>query len=91
MEVSELNDTLMALAVAAAETNVRTANKGAEWVRREVGDPKWEEGQKVKVHDWRNHVPKDLRRLWSELPLSARLALFVVACDGANAEDWGAY
>ena len=39
-------------------------------------------------HDWKSHIPGELRRLWAELSHESRLALFVVAQKLADDEEW---
>jgi len=41
-----------------------------------------------RVHDWRNHVPHELRELWTDLNEDARLAVYLMAERRADGEEW---
>lgn len=36
---------------------------------------------------WQSHVPEDIRNLWAELPLSARMVAYVMASENAYRDD----
>ena len=48
--------------------------------------PAWEKGGKV--HDWRNYIPDDIRRLWPRLSQDARVVAVVIADMQAEKEEW---
>ena len=41
-----------------------------------------------RVHDWRSHVPHDIRPLWMKLSEETRLALYIAAKEQADSEVW---
>jgi len=41
-----------------------------------------------RVHRWQNHVPKELRELWSVLSDETKLAVYILAESGAGEEEW---
>lgn len=52
----------------------------------EFADPDWNAG--LRVHNWRNHVPSEIRALWLTFTLPQREALFHWMEDEASAEEW---
>lgn len=46
----------------------------------------WNEGGHV--HNWRNHVGENVRRIWHTLPPDVRLAIARDAEAAASAEEW---
>ena len=50
------------------------------------GKPKWDEAGRV--HDWRNHVPEEIKILWDALTWEAREVAFFMACQEADMEVW---
>lgn len=53
-------------------------------------NPRWEELQAggKRVHDWRTHIPAELRgQAWSTLSLEARTALVAMASGLADGEE----
>jgi hypothetical protein len=56
---------------------------------RDIGlqdDPQFNKARKR--HDWRNYIPDDVRSLWKEMSVEARVISFFVAEKRANAENW---
>lgn len=51
-----------------------------------VTDPDWSSA--TKVHDWRNHVPEEVREAWPGLPLIAQRVAAMVAAEAASKEEW---
>ena len=41
-----------------------------------------------RVHDWRNHVPADIKALWDDLTTEARAAVWLCAEEAASREEW---
>ena len=41
-----------------------------------------------RVHNWKNYIPLDFKKIWKELPLVARFALVIMAEEQAEAEEW---
>jgi len=41
-----------------------------------------------RVHDWRNHVPDEVIRMWDELSIDAKMVVKLMADDLAQAEEW---
>lgn len=52
----------------------------------EVDDPDW--GERDRVHNWRNHVPEDIRLAWATLGPEGRVIAFLCAYAAAEAEEW---
>jgi hypothetical protein len=48
--------------------------------------PEWELAGKV--HDWRNHIPDHVQRIWETFTLDQKAALFVWAEYDASNEEW---
>jgi len=65
---------------------LESLGKCEQWMLKSIRDPKFE--KKGRVHDWRNHVPERLRLIWFDLSDDARLAIIVVAEEGAYKEEW---
>lgn len=63
---------------------------GEAYVSREdviAGDaPRWDGAGRV--HDWRNHVPEEVKKLWPTFSEIQRKALYDWANDLASAEEW---
>lgn len=49
-------------------------------------NPDW--GNATKVHDWRNHVPLEIRSIWETFTMDQRQSLFKWAYDLASREEW---
>lgn len=41
-----------------------------------------------RVHDWRNHVPYDIKKIWKELSVEERKVIAFFAEEKASDEDW---
>lgn len=41
-----------------------------------------------RVHDWRNHVPSEIKELWPQLSMETRLAIAFMAEEIASNEEW---
>ncbi len=57
---------------------------------KEIGltdDPQFDKARKK--YDWRNHLPDEIRGLWRELSVEARVIAFFMAERRACQEDWG--
>ena len=52
----------------------------------DVDDPQWE--HPGKVHDWRNHVGRQVRAIWHTFTPEQRMVLAADADDRAGAEQW---
>lgn len=65
-----------------ADAIERGTTHGYHWLT----EPDFEDTEKC--HDWRNHVPGELQRIWSRLSQEARAAVFVCAQGAADSEDW---
>lgn len=57
-----------------------------DYLKAQAADPQW--ARTTKVHDWRNHVPEDVRALWSTFTPSQQLALVGWANGLADREHW---
>ena len=57
-----------------------------EWLKEQAVEPKWNEAGKV--HDWRNHVPPDIRKMWGSFMVVQRYALVAWADELASNEHW---
>lgn len=56
---------------------------------REIGErdnPDFDKARKC--HDWRNHIPDNVRELWSEMSVEARVVAYLMAERQAAAEEW---
>lgn len=62
------------------------ANVSFDDAMQDVLEPDFEHASKV--HDWRNHVSGAMRKWWDQMPLFAKLALYVTAEDEASCEIW---
>lgn len=54
--------------------------------RCQIDNPDWDGA--TKVHEWRNHVPDELKKMWFELSTEARVVLYYMAEKLASAEEW---
>jgi len=41
-----------------------------------------------KCHDWRNHIPDEIRSVWKEMTVESRVVTYLMAVKKANAENW---
>lgn len=41
-----------------------------------------------KVHDWKNHVPEEVRIIWSSFTTAQKLALYQWSSSLADNEEW---
>lgn len=41
-----------------------------------------------RCHDWRNHVDKDLIKMWGTLSKEAKLCIYIQARNSAEGEEW---
>ena len=55
-----------------------------------MGDPLADDmgGSPALVHDWRTHVPYDIRQIWHTLSKETRLAVAICSEYAAAAEIW---
>jgi len=53
---------------------------------REWLNPKWDEAGRV--HDWRNHVPDEVKEIWVTFTDAQKRALFAWAEELAGREEW---
>ena len=56
---------------------------------RDVGhtdDPQFNKARKM--HDWRNYVPDDVRAIWKEMSVEARIMVYLTCERQANLEKW---
>jgi len=51
-----------------------------------IDDPKFDEAKRV--HDWRNHVPFDMKDMWTRLSKETRLVIAIMAAEAADEEHW---
>jgi hypothetical protein len=51
-----------------------------------ISGPNWE--ARNRIHDWRNHVPSELRGLWFRLSFDARIVAMLFAMALADDEVW---
>lgn len=58
---------------------------GRNW-KDAIAEPDWESA--TKCHDWRNHVPLLVCDCWQEMHNEGRMAVYLMACDIAHAEEW---
>jgi hypothetical protein len=49
-------------------------------------DPQWDKAGKV--HDWRNHVPREVQEIWDKLEPLAKQAIYFMATEAAGREEW---
>lgn len=49
-------------------------------------NPEW--AMTTKVHDWRNHVPFEIRSIWETFSMDQRKALYEWANCLASMEEW---
>lgn len=54
----------------------------------EGADPRWDALGYRPVHEWRNHVPEDVRSIWSTFTREQRAAIVGWADALASAEVW---
>ena len=69
------------LAIAAENANLESAD-----LLSIVDSPAWEQAERM--YDWRNYVPTAIRDRWGELPLAAKLSVYVVAHSAIDQENW---
>lgn len=51
-----------------------------------LDDPQWDKMRRV--HEWRRYIPQVLRENWKALTAEARIAVYLMAEEQANNEDW---
>lgn len=51
-----------------------------------VIDPKFSDV--TRVHDWRNHVPKDIKEMWYGLSFETKVIVYRMASEMADQEEW---
>jgi hypothetical protein len=49
-------------------------------------NPAW--GKARRTHDWRNHVPDEVKAAWPLLTPDARVVAYVISCKLADREIW---
>ena len=52
----------------------------------EAEDPPWDKTSRV--HDWKRHVPRELVRLWGDLPTEAKIVCYILCKNVAMSENW---
>lgn len=57
-----------------------------DFIIRSANNPEWD--QATKVHDWRNHVPGNVKRMWEAFTMDQRMAIVEWAESLANCETW---
>lgn len=62
---------------------------GIERVNQEITDPDWQKtrGQRGWNKDWEQCVPEPLQKLWSELPAVAKIVIYIMARERADAHN----
>jgi hypothetical protein len=56
------------------------------WMIEAINKPEFDKA--TRVHDWRNHVPKTIEKVWSHLSEEARLVAIMMAEEEASNENW---
>lgn len=51
-----------------------------------IKNPKFE--VRYRMHNWCNYVPEEYKTLWSELSLEVRTAIYFMAQEQADKEEW---
>ena len=64
----------------------KSGSGAREWAEVCGKGPRWAE--RTTVHDWRNHVPSEIRAAWGDLGSFGRLVAFFMASEAASMEDW---
>lgn len=54
--------------------------------QEDVDDPQWDHAGRV--HDWRNHVGKEVQKIWHTFTPHQRMVLAADADDRAGNEHW---
>ena len=57
-----------------------------DYLVRECLNPDWEAGSHI--HNWRNHIPEQIRVMWDTFTRAQKLALTEWADDLAGEEHW---
>lgn len=52
----------------------------------ELDNPEFENAGRV--HDWRNHVPEEVKEQWDQLSLDAKQVAYLAAYNEAENEEW---
>jgi len=52
----------------------------------ELENPEFENAGRV--HDWRNHVPEEVKEQWDQLSVDARKVAYLTAYHEAEEEEW---
>lgn len=53
---------------------------------KKIEDPDWTINNKV--HEWRNHVPEELKEAWPFMSQTERMLVYLLAAKAASEEDW---
>ena len=53
----------------------------------QLNNPKFEQAKRV--HDWRNHVPCDFKKVWENFTEREKKIIYFMAKDLADNEVWG--
>lgn len=57
-----------------------------DYLKEEAENPQWDKAGKV--HDWRNHIPDEVREIWETFTVQQRLVLTAWADELAGREHW---
>lgn len=49
-------------------------------------NPEWENARRT--HDWRNHVPYQIKEIWSSLSKETKIIVHLITSIQANNEEW---
>jgi hypothetical protein len=52
----------------------------------ELDNPEFENAGRV--HDWRNHVPEEVKEQWDQLSVDAKRVAYLTAYNEAEREEW---
>lgn len=55
-------------------------------IRDMLNNPQWENTQRI--HDWRNYIPQEIRKLWDSLSEDSKMMAYYIAEEVATKEDW---
>lgn len=69
--------------------SIKTFKDVGEHFANEVRNPSPEwNSETTRVHDWRNYVGENVRRIWPALSYDTRLAIALDAQEMADREEW---
>ena len=59
-----------------------------DWQRERIDIENPQFKKAGRIHDWRNHVPYEVKEVWNELSAEERKVFALMAGEAADMEEW---